>query len=111
MIGKAPDEGKKGTRVTFLASTEKTPGDGGTFKNQIEYDFDKLEHHLSRAGIPQFGRAPVPPRRADEKVAGDPNDPLLLQVLPIAAELQASRGLRDRSGRRHGPPCRPGSAA
>jgi len=43
VIGKAP-EGKKGTRVTFLASTEKTPGDGGTFRNQIEYDFDKLEH-------------------------------------------------------------------
>ncbi|MDG2533268.1 DNA topoisomerase (ATP-hydrolyzing) subunit B [Sphingomonas sp. HITSZ_GF] len=43
VIGKAP-EGKKGTRVTFLASTEKVPGDGGTFKNQIEYDFDKLEH-------------------------------------------------------------------
>ncbi len=39
-----PSNGKKGTRVTFLASTEKTPGDGGTFKNQIEYDFDKLEH-------------------------------------------------------------------
>ncbi|MFS2110795.1 DNA topoisomerase (ATP-hydrolyzing) subunit B [Sphingomonas sp. Sphisp140] len=43
VIGKAP-EGKKGTRVTFLASTEKAPGDGGTFRNQIEYDFDKLEH-------------------------------------------------------------------
>ncbi|MEP9358526.1 DNA topoisomerase (ATP-hydrolyzing) subunit B [Sphingomonas sp. KR3-1] len=43
VIGTAP-EGKKGTRVTFLASTEKTPGDGGTFKNQIEYDFEKLEH-------------------------------------------------------------------
>ena len=43
VIGKAP-EGKKGTRVTFLASTEKTPGDGGTFRNQIEFDFDKLEH-------------------------------------------------------------------
>lgn len=43
VIGPAP-QGKKGTRVTFLASTEKTPGDGGTFKNQIEYDFDKLEH-------------------------------------------------------------------
>ena len=43
VIGPAP-EGKKGTRVTFLASTEKTPGDGGTFKNQIEYDFEKLEH-------------------------------------------------------------------
>jgi DNA gyrase subunit B len=39
-----PSNGKKGTRVTFLASTEKVPGDGGTFKNQIEYDFDKLEH-------------------------------------------------------------------
>ncbi|ODP39770.1 DNA gyrase subunit B [Sphingomonas turrisvirgatae] len=43
VIGPAP-EGKKGTRVTFLASTEKVPGDGGTFKNHIEYDFDKLEH-------------------------------------------------------------------
>lgn len=43
VLGPAP-EGKKGTRVTFLASTEKVPGDGGTFKNQIEYDFDKLEH-------------------------------------------------------------------
>ncbi len=43
VIGDAP-EGKKGTRVTFLASTEKVPGDGGTFKNQTEYDFDKLEH-------------------------------------------------------------------
>lgn len=43
VVGPAP-EGKKGTRVTFLASTEKTPGDGGTFKNQIEFDFEKLEH-------------------------------------------------------------------
>ncbi|WP_423606936.1 DNA topoisomerase (ATP-hydrolyzing) subunit B [Sphingomonas sp. MS122] len=43
VIGPAP-EGKKGTRVTFLASTEKVPGDGGTFKNQTEYDFEKLEH-------------------------------------------------------------------
>ena len=43
VIGTAPPE-KKGTRVTFLASTEKTPGDGGTFKNQTEYDFEKLEH-------------------------------------------------------------------
>ncbi|MFM2372314.1 MAG: hypothetical protein RIS85_2036, partial [Pseudomonadota bacterium] len=34
--GPAP-EGKKGTRVTFLASTE-------TFKNVTEFDFDKLEH-------------------------------------------------------------------
>jgi DNA gyrase subunit B len=34
--GPAP-EGKKGTRVTFLASTE-------TFKNVLEFDFDKLEH-------------------------------------------------------------------
>lgn len=48
VIGKAPanpdGSTKKGTRVTFLASTEKKPGDGGTFKNQIEYDFEKLEH-------------------------------------------------------------------
>ncbi len=34
--GPAP-EGKKGTRVTFLASHE-------TFKNVLEFDFDKLEH-------------------------------------------------------------------
>ena len=36
VVGPAP-EGKKGTRVTFLASTE-------TFKNVNEYDFEKLEH-------------------------------------------------------------------
>jgi DNA gyrase subunit B len=36
VVGDAP-EGKKGTRVTFLASTE-------TFKNVTEFDFDKLEH-------------------------------------------------------------------
>ena len=30
-------QGKKGTRVTFLASTE-------TFKNVLEFDFEKLEH-------------------------------------------------------------------
>jgi DNA gyrase subunit B len=34
--GPAP-EGKKGTRVTFLASTD-------TFKNVTEFDFEKLEH-------------------------------------------------------------------
>ncbi|MCW1383286.1 DNA topoisomerase (ATP-hydrolyzing) subunit B [Novosphingobium sp. KCTC 2891] len=34
--GPAP-EGKKGTRVTFLASTD-------TFKNVTDFDFDKLEH-------------------------------------------------------------------
>ena len=34
--GPAPT-GKKGTRVTFMASTE-------TFKNILEFDFDKLEH-------------------------------------------------------------------
>lgn len=43
VIGDAP-AGKKGTRVTFLPSTEKVPGDGGTFKNHVEFDFDKLEH-------------------------------------------------------------------
>ena len=36
VVGDAP-EGKKGTRVTFMASTE-------TFKNVLEFDFDKLEH-------------------------------------------------------------------
>ena len=43
VIGDAP-EGKKGTRVTFLASLEKAPGDGATFKNHTEFDFEKLEH-------------------------------------------------------------------
>ncbi len=41
VVGTAPSNGdggvKKGTRVTFLASTD-------TFKNVNEYDFDKLEH-------------------------------------------------------------------
>ncbi len=36
VVGDAPP-GKKGTRVTFKASTE-------TFKNVTEFDFDKLEH-------------------------------------------------------------------
>ena len=36
VVGDAPD-GKKGTRVTFMASTD-------TFKNVLEFDFDKLEH-------------------------------------------------------------------
>ncbi|RVT43782.1 DNA topoisomerase (ATP-hydrolyzing) subunit B [Sphingobium algorifonticola] len=36
VLGPAP-EGKKGTKVTFMFSTE-------TFKNVTEYDFDKLEH-------------------------------------------------------------------
>ncbi|MES2175781.1 MAG: DNA topoisomerase (ATP-hydrolyzing) subunit B [Pseudomonadota bacterium] len=43
VIGDAP-AGKKGTRVTFLANMEKVPGDGATFKNHTEYDFEKLEH-------------------------------------------------------------------
>ncbi|QUT06337.1 DNA topoisomerase (ATP-hydrolyzing) subunit B [Sphingobium phenoxybenzoativorans] len=36
VLGPAP-EGKKGTKVTFMFSTE-------TFKNVTEYDFEKLEH-------------------------------------------------------------------
>ncbi|HEX7782330.1 MAG TPA: DNA topoisomerase (ATP-hydrolyzing) subunit B [Sphingobium sp.] len=36
VLGPAP-EGKKGTKVTFMFSTD-------TFKNVTEYDFDKLEH-------------------------------------------------------------------
>ncbi|MBH1992995.1 MAG: DNA topoisomerase (ATP-hydrolyzing) subunit B [Sphingomonadaceae bacterium] len=43
VVGDAP-AGKKGTRVTFLASMEKAPGDGATFKNHTEFDFEKLEH-------------------------------------------------------------------
>ena len=41
VVGPAPSDGKggvkKGTRVTFLASNE-------TFKNVLEFDFEKLEH-------------------------------------------------------------------
>ena len=41
VVGDAPADGKggvkKGTRVTFMASTE-------TFKNVLEFDFEKLEH-------------------------------------------------------------------
>ncbi len=36
VVGPAP-AGKKGTRVTFMASTD-------TFKNVLEFDFEKLEH-------------------------------------------------------------------
>ena len=36
VVGPAP-AGKKGTRVTFIASTD-------TFKNVLEFDFEKLEH-------------------------------------------------------------------
>jgi DNA gyrase subunit B len=43
VVGPGP-EGKKGTRVTFWPSIEKVPGDGGTFRNQVEFDWDKLEH-------------------------------------------------------------------
>ena len=41
VVGDAPSDGKggvkKGTRVTFMASTD-------TFKNVLEFDFEKLEH-------------------------------------------------------------------
>lgn len=43
IVGPAP-AGKKGTRVTFWPSIERAQGDGGTFRNQTEFDFDKLEH-------------------------------------------------------------------
>jgi DNA gyrase subunit B len=37
LVVKGPGRDRNGTRVTFMASTE-------TFKNVLEYDFDKLEH-------------------------------------------------------------------
>src|SRR3546814_4448086 len=66
VIGDAP-AGKKGTKVTFLPSTEKAPGDGGTFKNHTEFDFEKLEHRYRELAFLNSGvrRLGVEMRRVD----------------------------------------------
>ncbi len=47
VVGPAP-AGKKGTRVTFIASTD-------TFKNVLEFDFEKLEHRYRELAFLNLG--------------------------------------------------------
>ncbi|MBW8784876.1 MAG: DNA topoisomerase (ATP-hydrolyzing) subunit B [Novosphingobium sp.] len=59
VVGDAPP-GKKGTRVTFLASTD-------TFKNVTEFDFDKLEHRYRELAFLNSGvRIVLRDRRHEE---------------------------------------------
>ena len=62
VVGPAP-EGKKGTKVTFLAS----PADVQDHRIRLR----EARASLSRAGVPQFGRPPVPARRAARGGRGD----------------------------------------
>jgi DNA gyrase subunit B len=62
--GPAPD-GKKGTRVTFMASTD-------TFKNVLEFDFDKLEHRYRELAFLNSGvRVILADARHAERVEHD----------------------------------------
>ena len=61
MVGKAPPEGKKGTRVTFLPSPD-------TFKI-VEFDFEKLEHRYRELAFLNSGvRLILADARHEERV-------------------------------------------
>ena len=63
IVGDAPN--RKGTRVTFMPSTE-------TFKNVLEFDFDKLEHRYRELAFLNSGvRILLRDRRHDEPVEHD----------------------------------------
>ncbi|MXO88347.1 DNA topoisomerase (ATP-hydrolyzing) subunit B [Alteraurantiacibacter aestuarii] len=64
--GNADDNGfKKGTRVTFMASSE-------TFKNVLEYDFDKLEHRYRELAFLNSGvRILIRDNRGEEPLEHD----------------------------------------